>query len=246
MAAVRADRVVHAVQQVLGRGRPAGGGERLDGVVLLAGGAQSLGGVAQGLREAAAVAVGERGRVPGRPRRQAGRRRDLRNTAEGGTVPYTWSATGLPAGLSIAAATGTVTGSPTMAGAGQVTVTATDTAGKTGSTTFTWTVTEAFLADATTGVICGTPSGWGLRNATTVTDASAKKASADGHLRRLLVTRPRSSSPGTRGQEAGGDGTLSPPGLATVTRGHTGSILQFERSCSCLVWRQRCSSSSRS
>ncbi|MEU9104475.1 putative Ig domain-containing protein [Streptomyces xanthophaeus] len=65
----------------------------------------------------------------------------MKNAAEGGTAPYTWSASGLPAGLSIAAATGTVTGAPTTAGTGQVTISATDAAGKKGSTTFTWTVT---------------------------------------------------------------------------------------------------------
>lgn len=66
---------------------------------------------------------------------------ELRNSAEGGTAPYTWSATGLPAGLSITPATGTVSGTATTAGTSTVTVTATDRAGKTGSTSFTWTVT---------------------------------------------------------------------------------------------------------
>ncbi|MER5862963.1 putative Ig domain-containing protein [Kitasatospora sp. NPDC002040] len=68
---------------------------------------------------------------------------ELRNSAEGGTAPYTWSATGLPAGLALAAATGTVTGTPTTAGRSSVTVTATDSAGRTGSTSFAWTVTSA-------------------------------------------------------------------------------------------------------
>ncbi|MFD3677819.1 putative Ig domain-containing protein [Streptomyces sp. NPDC058613] len=66
---------------------------------------------------------------------------ELRNSAEGGTAPYTWSATGLPAGLSIAPATGTVSGTTTTAGTSNVSVTATDKAGRTASTTFTWTVT---------------------------------------------------------------------------------------------------------
>ena len=35
-------------------------------------------------------------------------------TAAGGRTPYTWSATGLPPGLSIGMATGTITGTPTM------------------------------------------------------------------------------------------------------------------------------------
>lgn len=66
---------------------------------------------------------------------------ELRNSAEGGTAPYQWSATGLPAGLSLDASTGTVWGSPTAEGTRQVTLTATDTAGKKGSTSFAWTVT---------------------------------------------------------------------------------------------------------
>lgn len=147
---------------------------------------------------------------------------ELRNSAEGGTAPYTWSATGLPAGLSIASATGTVSGTPTTAGTSQVTITATDAAGKKGSTGFTWTVTTpgtgtpvladpgnqnvyigrpvslplqatggtapyAFTATGLpagltvspgTGVISGTPTTWGFRDATlTVTDAAGKKAS---------------------------------------------------------------------
>ncbi|MFJ7203948.1 putative Ig domain-containing protein [Streptomyces sp. NPDC098789] len=68
---------------------------------------------------------------------------ELRNAAEGGTAPYTWTASGLPGGLAVAAATGTVTGTPTAAGSFQVTVTATDRAGKAGSASFTWTITPA-------------------------------------------------------------------------------------------------------
>lgn len=65
---------------------------------------------------------------------------EVRNSAEGGAAPYTWSATGLPAGLTIASTTGTISGTPTTAGTSTVTVTATDKAGRTGSTSFTWTV----------------------------------------------------------------------------------------------------------
>ena len=63
----------------------------------------------------------------------------LNNSASGGTPPYTWSATGLPAGLSINASTGQVTGTPTTAGTSSVTVTATG-AGLSGSANFSWTV----------------------------------------------------------------------------------------------------------
>lgn len=64
----------------------------------------------------------------------------LNNSVEGGTAPYKWSASGLPAGLRIDAGTGIVAGTPTTAGTSTVTLTATDAAGKTGSTTFAWTI----------------------------------------------------------------------------------------------------------
>ena len=53
-----------------------------------------------------------------------------------------FAATGLPAGLSIDPSTGGIAGTPTTAGVSSVTVTATDSAGFTGSTTFSWTVTN--------------------------------------------------------------------------------------------------------
>ncbi|MER5786728.1 M4 family metallopeptidase, partial [Streptomyces mobaraensis] len=52
----------------------------------------------------------------------------------------TYSATGLPAGLSINASTGLISGTPTTTGTSNVTVTVKDSAGKTGSTSFKWTV----------------------------------------------------------------------------------------------------------
>jgi pimeloyl-ACP methyl ester carboxylesterase len=62
----------------------------------------------------------------------------LNNSATGGTPPYTWSATGLPPGLSISASTGQITGTPTTVGTYSVTVSATG--GATRSVSFTWTV----------------------------------------------------------------------------------------------------------
>jgi putative Ig domain-containing protein len=60
------------------------------------------------------------------------------DSASGQTL--TWSATGLPAGLSINSSSGLISGTPTAAGTSSVTATATDGTGAAGSTSFTWTV----------------------------------------------------------------------------------------------------------
>jgi hypothetical protein len=60
------------------------------------------------------------------------------DSASGQTLTY--SATGLPAGLSISSSTGQITGTPTANGTGSTTVTAKDTTGASGSATFSWTV----------------------------------------------------------------------------------------------------------
>jgi len=49
-------------------------------------------------------------------------------TASGGTAPYTWSATGLPAGL-VMSSGGTISGTPTVSGTFNYTVTITDSTG---------------------------------------------------------------------------------------------------------------------
>jgi serine protease len=69
------------------------------------------------------------------------------DSASGQTLTY--SATGLPSGLSISS-TGRITGTPTVAGSSSVTVTARDTTGASGSASFTWTV-------GTTGGGCAVP-----------------------------------------------------------------------------------------
>ena len=63
------------------------------------------------------------------------------DSASGQTLTY--SASGLPAGLSINSASGLISGTPTTAGSSSVTVTAKDTTGASGSASFTWTVNSA-------------------------------------------------------------------------------------------------------
>ncbi|KOV85060.1 S8 family serine peptidase [Nocardia sp. NRRL S-836] len=63
----------------------------------------------------------------------------LQLSATGGTPPYSWTVSGLPAGLT-ASSSGAISGTPTTAGTYSVTATVTDSAGKTGTATFSWTV----------------------------------------------------------------------------------------------------------
>jgi O-glycosyl hydrolase len=62
-------------------------------------------------------------------------------TDSSSTQTLSYSATGLPAGLSISSTTGLISGTPTAAGSNSVVVTVKDTTGASGSASFTWTIT---------------------------------------------------------------------------------------------------------
>ncbi|MCW5951366.1 MAG: putative Ig domain-containing protein [Propionibacteriaceae bacterium] len=78
-------------------------------------------------------------------------------TTQWGSLPFTFAATGLPAGLSINTDTGQITGTPTTTGISTVTVSATSTL-VTDSRTFTWTINQApTLTGAPADGTVGTP-----------------------------------------------------------------------------------------
>ena len=77
---------------------------------------------------------------PGNQSTTTGTAVNLPLSASGGTAPYSWTASGLPAGLSISASTGTISGTASTAGTSNVTVTATDSAAHSGTASFSWTV----------------------------------------------------------------------------------------------------------
>jgi hypothetical protein len=94
------------------------------------------------------------------------------DSASGQTLTY--SATGLPAGLSINSSSGLISGTPTAAGASNVTVTAKDATGAAGSTSFTWTITSG---GGTAG--CGTTNVALGRTATASSTENAGGAAAN-------------------------------------------------------------------
>ena len=65
------------------------------------------------------------------------------HASDSGGATLHYSASGLPAGLSINSSTGLITGTPTTAQTTSVTVTATDTTNATGSASFSWTVSSS-------------------------------------------------------------------------------------------------------
>lgn len=97
--------------------------------------------------------------------------------ATGGTSPYTWTATGLPAGISVSSS-GTVSGTPTAAGTYSVTATVKDATNATASTTFTFTVTTSGGGGGcATGQKLGNP---GFESGNTVWSASSGVIAQNG------------------------------------------------------------------
>jgi serine protease len=100
------------------------------------------------------------------------------DSASGQTLTY--SASGLPAGLSINTSTGLISGTPSASGTSSVTVTATDTTGAAGNTSFTWTEngTGGGGSSVTNGGFeAGSFSGWTTTGNATVVAGAAHSGS---------------------------------------------------------------------
>jgi hypothetical protein len=140
-------------------------------------------------------------------------------SASGGTGSYTWSATGLPPGVTIGSSTGTVSGAPTTAGSYTVSATATS-GGSSGSTSFTFTI-------AGTGGGTGCATGQKLSNPGFESGASAWAASS-GVIAQNGPNEPAHS--GTWNAWMNGYGTTHTDTLSqsvTVPAGCTSSTLSF-------------------
>jgi O-glycosyl hydrolase len=136
------------------------------------------------------------------------------DSTAGQTLAY--SATGLPAGESISSSTGLISGTPITAGSSQVTVTATDTAGTSGTATFTWTVNPVTTGGACT-VTYTTASQWagGFVAGVAFTSSSA-----------LSNWTLRFTFPGDQHITSGWNGTISQSGEnVTITNAsYNGSV----------------------
>jgi hypothetical protein len=101
------------------------------------------------------------------------------------SATLTYSATGLPAGLSINSSTGDITGTPTTAANNSVTVTATDNTGASGSASFSWTINPASSCNGgqllgNPGFETGTAAPW-TQNVPIVQPASAGEPAHSGN-----------------------------------------------------------------
>ena len=115
-------------------------------------------------------------------------------TAGGGTAPYAFEATGLPAGLTLDPDTGEITGTPTADGAPSVTVSVTDGSGATDSGSFVWTV-EPAPTPVAIAEIQGPGASSPLEGQTVKTQGVVTASYATGGLNGFYLQTPGADTP---------------------------------------------------
>jgi hypothetical protein len=133
------------------------------------------------------------------------------DSATGQTLTY--SATGLPAGLSISSS-GLISGTPTTAATSSVQVTATDTTGAFGSTSFTWTISAAAINSGNTVTVTNPGTQVGIAGTAA---ASVQISATDSDSSQTLTYTAAGLPPGLSISSAGLiSGTPTTPGIGRV------------------------------
>ncbi|WP_433307049.1 putative Ig domain-containing protein [Actinoplanes sp. CA-030573] len=147
--------------------------------------------------------------VPASAASRVGDAYNLSLSATYGVPPYSaWTATGLPTGLQIDAATGAVTGTTTVAGVYTVTVRVTDANQRTGAATYTHTVTPGLTL---TGVSDQTI------DLGSKLDFTAAASGGDGKYTFSAAGMPPGTSIGNKNGKVSSKSTASGRFLATIT-----------------------------
>lgn len=163
-------------------------------------------------------------------------------TPSGGTSPYTFAATNLPAGVTLDPATGEIAGTPTKAGTSSVTATLTDAAGATASVTFRFAVSPAAGAVTPIAEVQGTSGSSPLQGLTVTTRGVVTAAYPSGGFFGFYIQTPgtgaanidlstHTASDGVFVRQTSGSVTTTPGSYVEVT----GSVAEFAGSTQVVV-----------